>query len=325
MRLVETPGTHHRGRDRLRAAQGVDRRRASTCWRTAALPKRPIRSALHGYEIATVLAELERAAGARRRRTRRWRPTPRPRSRCTRGTGCTTAAPRRWAGCPPSRTCIPQPTSPTRMANVSLRLTGGQRLHRRGAARHGAAGVPGGLDGRARDAAVRAAEPGEHLEADVAVTMPPGTAPGRYPVRAQLDRHRRPVDARGVAPDRRGRLPDRRRRDAAPRTRAATGRRSPSRRRASPPARTARLSVTVGTDARADLAVEAHLISPWGTWEWMGPAARRRRAARPRPACELDFDVTPPPWVRARRVVGAGPGGRAGQLVYSPAVRVTVR
>ena len=36
---------------------------------------------------------------------------------------------------------------------------------------------------------------------------------------------------------------------------------------------TARLAVTVGTDAHADLAVEAHLISPWGTWEWMGPAA----------------------------------------------------
>ena len=36
---------------------------------------------------------------------------------------------------------------------------------------------------------------------------------------------------------------------------------------------TARLGVTVGTDARADLSAEAHLISPWGTWEWMGPAA----------------------------------------------------
>jgi cyclohexanecarboxylate-CoA ligase len=31
--------------------------------------------------------------------------------------------------------------------------------------------------------------------------------------------------------------------------------------------------VTVGTDARADLALEAHLISPWGTWEWIGPAS----------------------------------------------------
>ena len=45
---------------------------------------------------------------------------------------------------------------------------------------------------------------------------------------------------------------------------------------------TARLAVTVGTDAHADLAVEAHLISPWGTWEWMGPAAVGRRVAGPR-------------------------------------------
>ncbi len=44
----------------------------------------------------------------------------------------------------------------------------------------------------------------------------------------------------------------------------------------------ARLTVTVGTDAHADLAVEAHLISPWGTWEWMGPAAVGARTARPR-------------------------------------------
>ena len=45
---------------------------------------------------------------------------------------------------------------------------------------------------------------------------------------------------------------------------------------------TARLTVIIGTDAHADLAVEAHLISPWGTWEWMGPAAVGRRTARPR-------------------------------------------
>ena len=31
--------------------------------------------------------------------------------------------------------------------------------------------------------------------------------------------------------------------------------------------------MTVGSHAGADLALEAHLISPWGTWEWIGPAA----------------------------------------------------
>ena len=44
-----------------------------------------------------------------------------------------------------------------------------------------------------------------------------------------------------------------------------------------------RLTVGVATDAYADLAVEAHLISPWGTWEWMGPPHRVsncRRAER---------------------------------------------
>jgi alpha-mannosidase len=86
----------------------------------------------------------------------------------------------------------------------------------------------------------------------------------------------------------------------------------------------ARLSVTVGTQARADLALEAHLISPWGTWEWMGPPALGAvLPARGRVA--LGFDVTPP--------VGLEPGqwwalvriGCAGRLVYSPAVKVTIR
>jgi len=86
----------------------------------------------------------------------------------------------------------------------------------------------------------------------------------------------------------------------------------------------ARLSVTIGSGAAADLALEAHLISPWGTWEWMGPAARGEVL----PAggeVEVGFDVAPPPW--------AVPGtwwaliriGCTGRLLYSPAVAVTVR
>ncbi len=38
------------------------------------------------------------------------------------------------------------------------------------------------------------------------------------------------------------------------------------------PGEAADLTVTVGSHARAELALEAHLISPWGTWDWMGPA-----------------------------------------------------
>ena len=86
----------------------------------------------------------------------------------------------------------------------------------------------------------------------------------------------------------------------------------------------ARLTVTVATDAHADLAVEAHLISPWGTWEWIGPAASGAALAA-RGTAELSFDVAPPVWVEPGewwaliRVAGAG------RLLYSPAVKVTVR
>ena len=87
---------------------------------------------------------------------------------------------------------------------------------------------------------------------------------------------------------------------------------------------TARLAVTVGTDAHADLAVEAHLISPWGTWEWMGPAAVGRELPA-RGTVELGFDVAPPVWVEPGEWWALIRVGCAGRLVYSPAVKVTVR
>ena len=71
-----------------------------------------------------------------------------------------------------------------------------------------------------------------------------------------------------------------------------------------------RLTVTVGTDAHADLAVEAHLISPWGTWEWIGPAASGANCP-PAARLELGFDVAPPVMGGTRRVVGADPGRAA--------------
>ena len=86
----------------------------------------------------------------------------------------------------------------------------------------------------------------------------------------------------------------------------------------------ARLTVTVATDAYADIAVEAHLISRWGTWEWIGPAASGADLAA-RGTAELGFDVSPPVWVEPGewwaliRVAGTG------QLVYTSAVKVTVR
>ena len=115
---------------------------------------------------------------------------------------------------------------------------------------------------------------GEHLEADIELTMPPDARPGLYPVRAQL-----------ASP---ATMPSRCLRRGARRSRT-----SPSWSVGTPSedneyvylvgepkdvevaaGESARLAVTVGTAAGASLAVEAHLISPWGTWEWIGPAAQ---------------------------------------------------
>jgi hypothetical protein len=86
----------------------------------------------------------------------------------------------------------------------------------------------------------------------------------------------------------------------------------------------ARIAVTVGTDARADLALEAHLISPWGTWEWIGPAS----CGAVLPAggtVEVAFDVSPPPWTTPGSWWALIRIGCAGQLLYTPAVAVSVR
>lgn len=86
----------------------------------------------------------------------------------------------------------------------------------------------------------------------------------------------------------------------------------------------ARLTAVVGTDARADLALEAHLISPWGTWGWMGPAAQG--AVLPAGSTvQVGFDVAPPPWVTPGRWWALIRIGGAGRLLYTPAVAVTVR
>jgi alpha-mannosidase len=87
--------------------------------------------------------------------------------------------------------------------------------------------------------------------------------------------------------------------------------------------KTARLTVTVGTHALGDLALEAHLISPWGTWEWIGPAAVG--AVLPaRGTVELGFDVAPPAWQDPGQWWALVRVGCAGRLVYSLAVTVTV-
>ena len=87
---------------------------------------------------------------------------------------------------------------------------------------------------------------------------------------------------------------------------------------------TARLTVAVGSGARADLALEAHLISPWGTWDWIGPAAHG--AVLPAGSTvEVGFDVTPPPWLTPGQWWALIRVGCAGRLLYTRAASVTVR
>jgi alpha-mannosidase len=161
--------------------------------------------------------------------------------------------------------------------------------------------------------------PGEFLESIVDVTMPSGTAPGLYPLRAELgvtgsaipSSWRQVVEdvcvvAVGATDDRVLRLIS----DPEPVDLRA--------------GETATLSVTVGTDAYADLAVEAHLISPWGTWEWMGPNIIGADLPA-RGTVELEFTVAPPAWVEPGEWWALIRVGCAGDLVYSPAVKVVVR
>lgn len=164
--------------------------------------------------------------------------------------------------------------------------------------------------------------PGEHLETDVVVSAPPTVPPGLYPIRAELaltgNHVAMPPSWRQVVEDVcvvsvAAPTEDRLLRivaDPQPVDIKAGER--------------ATLTVGVGTDAYADLAVEAHLISPWGTWEWIGPGATGVELAA-RGTVELSFDVTPPVWLEPGewwaliRVAGAG------QLLYTPAVKVAVR
>ncbi|TXI36641.1 MAG: alpha-mannosidase, partial [Mycobacterium sp.] len=87
---------------------------------------------------------------------------------------------------------------------------------------------------------------------------------------------------------------------------------------------TARLTATVASGAHGDLAVEAHLISPWGTWEWIGPASLG--AVLPAlSTVEVGFEVSPPPWLTPGRWWALIRIGCAGRLLYTPAVAVTVQ
>ena len=85
-----------------------------------------------------------------------------------------------------------------------------------------------------------------------------------------------------------------------------------------------RLTATVASGAQTDLHLEAHLISPWGTWEWMGPASLGATLPA-QSTVEVGFDIAPPPWVVPGRWWALIRIGCAGRLLYTPAAAVTVR
>ncbi len=158
--------------------------------------------------------------------------------------------------------------------------------------------------------------PGGQLDTEVAVRVPAGVQPGLYPIRAQLG------ITGAVPPAWRQVVEDVAVVCVGAETRLLYLVDGPSDIAVAAGA-AARCSVTVGTDAHADLAVEAHLISPWGTWEWIGPAALG--AVLPaRGTVTLDFAVTPPAWAESGAWWALIRVGCAGALVYSPAVRLAV-
>ena len=160
---------------------------------------------------------------------------------------------------------------------------------------------------------------GEYREADVAVSVPASAAPGLYPVRAQLRITGEEVPAAWRQTVEDVCLVEVGACEAAEliylveepaEVELAAG-------------DTAALTVRIGSHAGADLALEAHLISPWGTWEWLGPAAMG--AVLPaHGATDLRFEVTPPAWLEPGRWWALVRVGCAGRLIYTPAIQVTV-
>ncbi|OBA90989.1 hypothetical protein A5662_22235 [Mycobacteriaceae bacterium 1482268.1] len=165
---------------------------------------------------------------------------------------------------------------------------------------------------------------GEHLEADIRLTMPRDARPGLYPIRAQLvitgdGAESMPASWRQVVED-------------VATVSVGTPRESNEIvYLVSEPTdidvragELSRIVLTVATSAGAALACEAHLISPWGTWEWIRPAAQGAVLSPGEPV-EIGFDVAPPPWVQPGVWWALVRVGCAGRLLYSPAVKVTVR
>ncbi|HWM03889.1 MAG TPA: NEW3 domain-containing protein [Actinophytocola sp.] len=159
--------------------------------------------------------------------------------------------------------------------------------------------------------------PGGHLVTDVTITAPADAGVGHFVVRAQLE-------AAGALPPSWRQVVE----DVAVLTVGTpegglirlVGEPSPVR---LTPGSSGRVAVRVASGAESAIAVEASLVSPWGTWELVGPRAVGAELPG-RGEVELGFDVVVPPWAPAGtwwaliRVAGAG------RLLYSPAVPLEV-
>ncbi|KAA8957963.1 NEW3 domain-containing protein, partial [Mycobacterium sp.] len=277
----------------------------------------PPLTALHGYQIATVLARLDMPAVV-------------PGTADALAPEAETAQPlyaRYWlhnrgpaplGGLPAVAHLHPQRVTVPAGGEVRLRLTAAGDATDTALAGRVVLVCPRGWSAAPAELPFTLA-PGQWADADVVVRVPEHADPGRHPVRAQL-RLTGDVPAawRQVVED-------------VCTVSVGSADDGPLAYLADGPAEvevvagdSARLTVTVGSGAGAELALEAHLISPWGTWEWIGPAAQG--AVLPaRGTVELGFDVAPPRWVQPGRWWALVRVGCAGSLLYSPAVTVTVR
>jgi alpha-mannosidase len=169
-----------------------------------------------------------------------------------------------------------------------------------------------------------------YREADVVLSVPPDADPGDYPIRAQLQLTGAPAAWRQVVEDvcvvtvsAKAAGQDQPRGGSKADGALVRLSREPSDIvvRAG---ETGRLVAAVTSGAMADLAVEAHLISPWGTWDWLGPPAQGAELSADS-TVEFNFHVTPPPWTAPGRWWAVIRVGSAGRLLYTPAVSVTVQ
>lgn len=164
--------------------------------------------------------------------------------------------------------------------------------------------------------------PGGHLDADIVLTAPPATVPGLYPVRAEIA-----VTGGDSA------IPPAWRQLVEDVCVVSVGEpegeelvrilEQPSDVDVKAGATTS-ISAVIGTDSHAALSAEAHLISPWGTWEWAGPPALGVTLPA-RGAATVTFDVAPPVWQPPGRWWALIRIGCAGRLLYTPAVTMVVR